>query len=518
MIAKLKNNQIRFAFPLLPIYLFYSYFFSGIYQSDLNKFDWYIFNTETQVYRDAFSNLTVPGFLQYEMPNATALANIGEYYPAFPYGIRTPDVFLLPFIGNLSFMYIHIAWVAALGLYGIYKISKEIGASYFTYVLLSITWFLSGPLIARMGIGHTPLFGYFLIPLFFYLLLKLNSSRFSWTNILHMGLFLFLIGLLGSAIVFSQMCLILAINAILRIKYFYNYLGSIVVGLVLSSYLILPTLFNSKYINAPDRTVFEGYGWIFSNRLILKEFILNFSPTLENIANLLKLLTQHLIQIFQHLLLAINSQNAALKDAGWEWTLYSGIAYVLALTLILVFRRDLNFSLFNIKSHNSLMFKLCFVLAILSVSLVYRFIFKLSNLVFNFPAIDRIPYRMMIYVLFVSYLFLFKNLDSIVQKISNAKYSFIIKLLILISQLISLVNNASNWFLSNIYNTFQEYDPKVLSSKNVFSDVDNVSGITMDTYIGYGITIISFTLMASIYLIKLFRSGWGQNSRLRGAN
>lgn len=512
MITKLKSGQFKFTFPLVPILFFYANFFNGIYQPILNKFDWYIYNTETEAYRSAFSNFNLPGYLHYALPNSSALANIGSYYPAFPYGIRTPDVFLLPFIGNLSFIYIHITWVVALGLYGIYKISKDIGTSYFTYVILSITWFLSGPLVARMGIGHTPLFGYFLIPLFFYLLFKLNSPLINWINILNMGVFLFLISLLGSTIVFTQMCLIIVINAFIKIKYFYYYIISILVGLVLSSYIILPSLFHSKYINAPNRTVFEGYGWNFPNSLTLKNAISNFTPTFENIIDILKLLLCHLVNIFQQLLIAASSPTAVLKDGGWEWTLYSGIVYVPILVLTALFARRINFSLFYTKSDNSLVIKICLIISVLSLSLVYRFIFKLLNLVINFPAIDRIPYRMMIYVLFISYLYLFKNLDLVMRKISNLKFNFMLKVLLLILQIYSLSVNGNYWALSNIFNTFQKFDQKVGSSENVFSNVINISGTTMDTYIGYCISIASIILLTGIYSILLPRYKRNQNS------
>lgn len=512
MITKLKSGQFKFTFPLVPILFFYANFFNGIYQPILNKFDWYIYNTETEVYRSAFSNFNFPGYLHYVLPNSSALTNIGSYYPSFPYGIRTPDVFLLPFIGNLSFIYIHITWVVALGLYGIYKISKDIGTSYFTYVILSITWFLSGPLVARMGIGHTPLFGYFLIPLFFYLLFKLNSPLINWINILNMGVFLFLISLLGSTIVFTQMCLIIVINAFIKIKYFYYYIISILVGLVLSSYIILPSLFHSKYINAPNRTVFEGYGWNFPNSLTLKNAISNFTPTFENIMDILKLLLCHLVNIFQQLLIAVSSQTAVLKDGGWEWTLYSGIVYVPILVLMALFARRINFSLFYTKSDNSLVIKICLIISVLSLSLVYRFIFKLLNIVINFPAIDRIPYRMMIYVLFISYLYLFKNLDLVMRKISNLKFNFMLKVLLLILQIYSLSVNANYWTLSNIFNTFQKFDQKVGLSENVFSNVINISGTTLDTYIGYCISIASIILLTGIYSILLPRYKRNQNS------
>jgi hypothetical protein len=400
----------------------------------------------------------------------------------------------------------------ALGLYGIYKISKDIGTSYFTYVILSITWFLSGPLVARMGIGHTPLFGYFLIPLFFYLLFKLNSPLINWINILNMGVFLFLISLLGSTIVFTQMCLIIVINAFIKIKYFYYYIISILVGLVLSSYIILPSLFHSKYINAPNRTVFEGYGWTFPNSLTLKNAISNFTPTFENIIDILKLLLCHLVNIFQQLLIAASSPTAVLKDGGWEWTLYSGIVYVPILVLTALFARRINFSLFYTKSDNSLVIKICLIISVLSLSLVYRFIFKLLNLVINFPAIDRIPYRMMIYVLFISYLYLFKNLDLVMRKISNLKFNFMLKVLLLILQIYSLSVNGNYWALSNIFNTFQKFDQKVGSSENVFSNVINISGTTMDTYIGYCISIASIILLTGIYSILLPRYKRNQNS------
>lgn len=503
ILLRLTSSRIGIALPLVPILFFYANFFKGIYNPRLNQLDWYIFNTEVEVYRSSLSNFSLPGALKYEISNATALANIGSYYPAFPYGIRTPDVFLLPFVSNLSFIFIHVTWVTALGLYGLYKISKEISISYSAYVILSITWFLSGPLVARMGIGHTPLFGYFLIPLFFYLLLRLNSSKIHWVSASNMGIFLFLIGLLGSAIVLFQMCLIIIINIFINLKQFKNYLLSICIGLMLSSYTIVPAFFQSPYINASNRTVFEGYGWNFSNDLILKDTILNFTFTLESILNVLKVIFLHFANIVKHILSALWSPTAVLKDGGWEWTLYSGVMYIPILLIIIVLVRQTRFTLFNNKRDNYSILITCIILAVISVSLVYRYIFKLLNLVIDFPAIDRMPYRMMIYVLFVSYLYLLKNFELILQRYISYKSTFILKVFILLSQYISMFSNGNYWSLSNINETFQTFDENVGSNDNIFSQVSSTPRATADFYIGYGISFFSI-----IVLINMYRTHW----------
>jgi hypothetical protein len=119
---------------------------------------------------------------------------------------------------------------------------------------------------------------------------------------------------------------------------------------------------------------------------------------------------------------------------------------------------------------------------------------------------------MMIYVLFISYLYLFKNLDLVMRKISNLKFNFMLKVLLLILQIYSLSVNGNYWALSNIFNTFQKFDQKVGSSENVFSNVINISGTTMDTYIGYCISIASIILLTGIYSILLPRYKRNQNS------
>ena len=487
--------QAKFSLPLVPILFFYANFYIGVDRSILNKFDWYIFNTEMEIYRTALSNYSLPGFLTYKVPNATALSNIGEYYPAFPYGIRTPDVFILPFVSNLSFIYIHLFWVVCLGLYGIFKLANKIQIGYFAYLILSISWFLSGPLVARMGIGHTPLFGYFLIPLFFYLLLNLNSQKIDWKNSVNMGLFLFLIGLLGSAIVLAQMCLRIVFNMFMNLKKFMNYITAICIGLVLSSYVILPAIFHSNYIGASNRTVFEGYGWNYPNSSVLKNSIINYAFTIESISNIARLLFHHLIRVFEQLVLAVSSSTAVLKDGGWEWTLYSGVIYLPIIFLLLLFKRNLLTPIFSDSRENYLIKGLCLLLFILSVSLFYRFIHKVLNLVIEFPAIDRVPYRMMIYVLFLTYLYLFKNFELIINLISKLQIRILLQTSVVIAQYISLFLNGRYWALANLDKTFQKNDPRMNTNENVFTGVANVPGVTIDTYIGYGISIILFILL-----------------------
>ena len=502
-------TQAKFSIPLVPILFFYAYFYIGADHSILNKFDWYIFNTEAEIYRSALSNNSLPGFLTYKMPNATALSNIGEYYPAFPYGIRTPDVFMLPFVSNLSFIYIHLFWVVCLGLYGIYKLGKKIQIGYFAYLILSISWFLSGPLVARMGIGHTPLFGYFLVPLFFYLLLNLNSQKIDWKNSINMGLFLFLIGLLGSAIVLAQMCLIIVFIMFMNLKKFLNYITAMCIGLVLSSYVILPAILHSNYIGAPNRTVFEGYGWNYPNSSALKNSIINYAFTIESISNIARLLFHHFIRVFEQLVLAVSSSTAVLKDGGWEWTLYSGVVYLPIFFLLLLFKRNLRTPIFSDSRENYLIKSLCLLLFILSVSLFYRYIYKVLNLVVEFPAIDRIPYRMMIYVLFLSYLYLFKNFELIINLISKLQLRILVQTLVVVSQYISLILNGRYWALTNLNQTFQQNDSRMNIYENVFTGVVSVPGITIDTKIGYCISILSFMLLIGVRYFHMIRRNHG---------
>ena len=135
----------------------------------------------------------------------------------------------------------------------------------------------------------------------------------------------------------------------------------------------------------------------------------------------------------------------------------------------------------------------------------YRFIYKVLNLVVEFPAIDRIPYRMMIYVLFLSYLYLFKNFELIINLISKLQLRILIQAWVVISQYISLFLNGRYWALANLDQTFQKNDPRMYTNENVYTHVANVPGVTIDTYIGYGISIISFTLLVGFRYFHMIR-------------
>ena len=101
----------------------------------------------------------------------------------------------------------------------------------------------------------------------------------------------------------------------------------------------------------------------------------------------------------------------------------------------------------------------------------------------------------MIYVLFLTYLYLFKNFELIINLISKLQIRILLQTSVVIAQYISLFLNGRYWALANLDKTFQKNDPWMNANENVFSGVANVPGVTIDTYIGYGISIISFILL-----------------------
>jgi len=255
--------------------------------------------------------------------------------------------------------------------------------------------------------------------------------------------------------------------------------------------------------------VFEGYGWNYPNSSALKNSIINYAFTIESISNIARLLFHHFIRVFEQLVLAVSSSTAVLKDGGWEWTLYSGVVYLPIFFLLLLFKRNLRTPIFSDSRENYLIKSLCLLLFILSVSLFYRYIYKVLNLVVEFPAIDRIPYRMMIYVLFLSYLYLFKNFELIINLISKLQLRILVQTLVVVSQYISLILNGRYWALTNLNQTFQQNDSRMNIYENVFTGVVSVPGITIDTKIGYCISILSFMLLIGVRYFHMIRRNHG---------
>jgi hypothetical protein len=157
---------------------------------------------------------------------------------------------------------------------------------------------------------------------------------------------------------------------------------------MLTAFQVLPSLLDRA--GNSDRSVYAGYGYKFYNLTSWhnKESDYSFASLLE----IIRTISLHFVEVVTHIWIAMTDSESAIKFSGWEWTVDVGIILVCVIS---------SYSFLLISRKIKLEKRDLWVLIplFLSISLIYRFTFLALKYFFDFPVIDRVPYRMMIYPL-----------------------------------------------------------------------------------------------------------------------
>jgi len=258
--------------------------------------------------------------------------------------------------------------------------------------------------------------------------------------------------MLGSFHTWFQMLLFLSIISLTIRKSRFFYLIIILKSLFLSAWILLPVKIFSTYtsINPTNtRTIFTGYGWRY-----LKDGPYVDVNQHNNYSQYLDAFLFHMKEILFQIRDALFSSKATLRDAGWEWSLYSGPLFaliILVLIFYLVHNQDTFKSLLTKFGFNKLpaqIVLLLFASFILGVSVFYRAGYFILHFFFNdIYVIDRIPYRSFIY--FYSLIVLIFSLFIIHITETNNKLNHT-ALLVVTLNIYFLILNINKWNLEGL--------------------------------------------------------------------
>lgn len=303
--------------------------------------------------------------------------------------IFSPDTLIFPMFSTTNAVIFHIlVTIAAISFLTFIMLRKR-SFSFLTTISLLVSFFFLTPVFARISVGHIQLLGYFLVPIFVLLLRDLTviSQRSINIWIIKMTCLLTYSISLGSMHVFFQMTLLLLFHIPFFPRLFKATTLPPIVALTLTAFQTLPTLLDSRFGNL--RSVYAGYGYnFFSSTGWHNE---TSSYNLSTIRDFLLTLVLHVREIFIHLFVALTDSNFAIISQGWEWTIDVGPVTIF---LFLVYIVMSNKKTYLWRDNLWVFFAFC-----LSLSLFYRFLYLGVAEVFPISAIDRVPYRMLIYVL-----------------------------------------------------------------------------------------------------------------------
>ena len=160
------------SFTLFLIGAGYWYFFYFRGASAIAHADWVKEQVYLDTIRTSIETLRVPWAW------ASAFYHGVTLFMANPETVLTPDVFVLPFLSNNHFFYLHHLIFYAFGCWLVHRIAKEWQLTFPAYLLLYLLFNFNGYISSHMSEGHYQFVGYYLIPGVLYFLYKsqLNST------------------------------------------------------------------------------------------------------------------------------------------------------------------------------------------------------------------------------------------------------------------------------------------------------------------------------------------------------
>ena len=154
----------------------------------------------------------------------------------------SPQYLLLYWLSLPVFSYVNVCLLYALGFFGLIFIKNKLRLSSISFTILFLLFNFNGGILAHFSVGHYNWAGYFLLPWFAYLVIRLLDGDRSWLWTSLMAVLLFAIWLQGDYHHFLYLLILLAFIGILVPKTFLTVLRTGVAAFVVSAFRLLPCI------------------------------------------------------------------------------------------------------------------------------------------------------------------------------------------------------------------------------------------------------------------------------------
>lgn len=184
------------------------------------------------------------GVLPLHMPNASdsALRGITDRFLCLPDIMLTPQMLLLRFLDVGCFFLVNVILLYSIGMLGLLWLRRRFSLSLAAFSALFLLFNFNGHILSHLSIGHASWCGYFLLPLFIVLLIKLLDGNHTWKWIASMAFLLFFIYLQGGLHMFVWCLMFLGLLALGAWEHFMTILKSMVLSVLLSMVRITPPI------------------------------------------------------------------------------------------------------------------------------------------------------------------------------------------------------------------------------------------------------------------------------------
>jgi len=235
----LQEQIFLLSFFLLSGTLFWIYYFNEGHILFVS-YDWVKENAYLSTLRNALTETTLPWYWNEAFYHST------NKFLSNPEFIATPDILILPWVSNGTFVIIHTLMFYYIGILGMILWMKKLRIGLLPMLFFGLLFSFNGYISAHLSVGHFQWTGYFMLPLFLLLLyeflLRSEKEKFSVTPSLVMGSILGILFLNGSVHI-AVWCIIFMILTILwDWKIYINVLVSIFIGLFLGAGRLIPAV------------------------------------------------------------------------------------------------------------------------------------------------------------------------------------------------------------------------------------------------------------------------------------
>ncbi len=203
-----------------------------------NRFDIQDWHLHVGPYLDFLSKAIKSG--QFPM-HADSTNIIPSQYLARQNRPFSPQILLLYFLNPATYVLVNVWILYSLGFVGLLLIRARYKLSFISFLAVFLLFNLNGHIVAHLGVGHFEWVGYFLLPFYVLLVMKMvEGEKTGWTWLLSMSLVLLAIVLQGAAHFFIYCITFLLLLALFQPRFFSPIIKAIVLGVLVSMIRILP--------------------------------------------------------------------------------------------------------------------------------------------------------------------------------------------------------------------------------------------------------------------------------------
>jgi hypothetical protein len=153
----------------------------------------------------------------------------------------SPQILLLVFLNPATYVMVNVWLFYGLGFWGLLLIRERYNLSFISFLSIFLLFNLNGHIVAHMGSGHFEWVGYFLLPFYVLLVLKMvDGEQTGWKWLLSMSVVLMGIVLQGAAHFFIYCAAFLLLLGVFQPRYFSTVMKAVAFGALASMVRILP--------------------------------------------------------------------------------------------------------------------------------------------------------------------------------------------------------------------------------------------------------------------------------------